>query len=363
MNKKQFLRAIAFFLAVAVMVITLCDIFELENTSNINKRFHTYRSLEKDSLDAIIMGTSGIDRFWIPSQAYEEYGMTVFPLATDAMPAWLYVPILKDALSYHDLKLVVVDIRSFGQINKKSDTMDVRARRVIDAMSMFSSQRLEAAFRTIQLRKKVDPKASAIDISYIFSVVKYHDKWMEDDFKIKNHLGGKPHNYMGYYINKDLTVKSDKPRLKRYDPDHYEELDPLCEDALYELIDFAKKNNIELLFIDTPQIRAKFETGCSNTVYRILEEEGMKYIHHYTPDTESGIDPDLNLDFDKDYYNTGHVNYYGAVKYTEKLAAYFMENYNFPDHRNDESVKKDWDGVQEKLLEKIAELEEEQSDK
>ena len=358
MTKKQLLRSIAFFLAVAVMVIALCDMFELKNTTNLNRRFYTYRSLEKDTVDAIILGTSGIDRFWIPSQAYEEYGMTVFPLATDAMPSWLYVPVIKDALNYHDLKLVLVDIRSYGQNNTNINTMDVRARRVLDAMSTFSLHRIEAALRTMTLRKKVDASASEFDLSYIFSVVKYHGKWLDDDFKIKDNLGPKPHNYLGFFVSDRLTTSSTQLKLKGYDPNHYEDLDPLCEDALYELIKFSKENDIQLLFIDTPQIRGKFESGRSNTVYRILEEEGMDYIHYYTPDTESGISSELNFDFDNDYYNTGHVNYYGAVKFTNELSRYFMDNYNLPDRRNDESVKKDWDGVQKTLLQKITKLEE-----
>ena len=361
MTKKQILRSIAFFLAVAVMVIALCDVFELENTTNLNKRFYTYRSLKKDTVDAIILGTSGIDRFWIPSQAYEEYGMTVYPLATDAMPSWLYVPIIKDALSYHDLKLVVVDIRSFGQKNEDIGTMDVRARRVLDAMSTFSVHRIEAALKTMKIRDRVDSSASELDLSYIFSLIKYHGKWMDDDFKIEKNLGPKPHKYLGFFVSDRLTISKTTLNLKGYDPNHYEDLDPLCVESLYELIDFAKEEDFQLLFIDTPQIRGKFETGRSNTVYRILEEEGMDYIHYYTPDTQSGIDSKLNFDFDNDFYNTGHVNYYGAVKFTNELSRYFMDNYNLPDHRNDESVKKDWDGVQKKLLGKIAKLEEIQS--
>ena len=359
MTKKQVLRAIAFFVCVAVMVIALCDVFELENTTNLNQRFYTYRSLEKNTVDAVIIGTSGIDRFWIPSKGYEDYGMTVFPLATDAMPAWLYVQAIKDALLYQDLKLIVVDIRSFGQNNLKIDTMDVRARRLLDAMSTFSPYRIEAALKTMKLRHRINAKdASRTDLSYIFSVVKYHTKWADDGFKISENLGPVPHEFLGYYINPKLTTGKMKVKLKGYDPERFAELDPLCEEALYELIEFSKENDIQLLFLDTPQIRGKSETARSNTVYHILDQEGMDYIHYYTPETESGMDPVLGFDFENDYYNTGHVNYYGAVKFTDVFAKYLQENYTFTDYRDNEDVKADWDGIQEKLEKKVKEFEE-----
>ena len=50
-------------------------------------------------------------------------------------------------------------------------------------------------------------------------------------------------------------------------------------------------------------------------------------------------------------------NSYGAEKYTAVLAAYLDENYDLPDRRNDEAVKKDWDGVYDSLKAKIAEFE------
>ena len=77
MTKRQFLGAVSFFLIVAIMVFGLCDLFEMENTSNYNKRYYTYRNFPEDTVDAVLLVTSGIDRYWIPSPAYEEYGITV----------------------------------------------------------------------------------------------------------------------------------------------------------------------------------------------------------------------------------------------------------------------------------------------
>lgn len=355
MTKKQFFRSVAFLLVVAIMLFTLCDLFELENTTTASRRFYRYRHLSEDTVDAVIIGTSGSDRYWIPSQAYEEYGIALYPLCTDAFPSWLYINAIEDALEYQDVELFLIDIRSFGQDNVNLDTMDVRARRLLDVMSPFSVNRFKAALKTIETRVEASEKADKIDLSYFLSFIKYHSKWQEDDFNLADNLVRKTHEYMGFFVSPKATVLKTKLGEGTYDADLKIELDPISEKALYDLIDYVKANNIEVLFVDTPQVRKETEIGRSNTVYDILEQEGMNYISYYTEDSDNNFI--IDLDTTTDFYNAGHVNFYGATKFTEHMAAYIDENYDLPDRREDENAAAEWDGVHEKLLEKITELE------
>jgi len=144
-------------------------------------------------------------------------------------------------------------------------------------------------------------------------------------------------------------------RLKKYDKDLYKALDPISERSLYELIDYIKENDLNVLFVDTPQSNNKKKMGRSNTVYKILEKEGMPYLHHFTEDSENGLS--IDLDFKSEFYNSSHVNYIGAVKYTKILAEYLDENYDLTDRRNDSKAQKDWDGVNAALIKKMKTLE------
>lgn len=355
MTKKQFLRSIAFFLVVAIMIFTLCDLFEIENTTTASRRFYSYRQLTDDTVDAVIIGTSGSDRYWIPTQGYEEYGIALYPLCTDAFPSWLYIHAIEDALSYQDVKLFVLDIRPFGQDNDNLNTMDVRARRLLDVMSPFSVNRFKAAITTIKTRVEANPTTDMFDLSYFFSFIKYHSKWEDEDYSFSDNFGSKAHDYMGFFVSRKATVLQTKLDKKTYDPDTKLDLDPISKKALYELIDYIKANDLEVLFVDSPQIRGNKETGRSNTVYEILEKEGMNYISYYSENSDNGFI--IDLDTDTDFYNAGHVNFYGATKFTEHLAAYINENYDLPDRRTDENAVAEWDGVHEKLLDKIKELE------
>ena len=356
MTKKQFIRSVAFFLAVGMLLVALCDLFEMDNTSNFSKRYKTFRDFSPDTVEAVLLGTSGIDRYWVPSQAYEEYGITVYPLSTDAFPSWLYQNAIEEALDYQNVQLFIVDIRAFTQDNVNIDTMDVRARRFLDALPPFSINRVKACWKTMQIRDDVDKSASRLDLSYLFPIIKFHGKWSDDDYLIENNWSVVPHEYLGFHLFQKATVRRSPLVAKRYRADYFHELDAYSEATLYEFIDYIRENKLDVLFIDTPQVREAKEAGKANSVYRILEEEGMNYLHFY--DENSPTTFSIDLDLSSDFYNSGHLNFYGATKFTTILSDYLIENYNLEDKRKYEHVKEHWDGVHEKLLNKIAELEE-----
>lgn len=360
MTKKQFIRSIAFFMAVAVMVLALCDLFDMDNTYNYNQRYCTYRNFPKDTVDAVILGTSGVDRYWVPSQAYEEYGITVYPLSTDAFPAWLYKYAVDEALRFQDVDLLILDIRPFTLEECNINDMDIRARRFLDALTPFSINRIKGCFETMKIRDDVDKSASRLDLSYLFPIIKFHGKWADDDYSIANNWSSVPHEYLGYNIIDNATVRPRPQEIYPYDADYYVDLNPYIETYFYEFLDYIKElqasSDIEVLFIDTPQVRLDVEMGISNKIYKILEEEGFECVHYYDENSETtfSIDLDLNTDF----YNEGHTNFYGGQKFTTIFSKYLIDNYDLKDHRDDPKVQKHWDGVHDKLLNKIAELEE-----
>ena len=355
MTKKQFIRCVAFFVVCAVMALFLCDVFEQENTQNNDQRMYSYRNLEKNSIDAFIMGTSGVDRYWIAAKAYEDYGMTVYPFSSDALPCWLYTEILDEALSYHTPELIILDIRAFVQDNNSMGTMDVRARRILDTMPIYSINRLKAAIKVMKVMQTVDENAPIIDFSYLFSFIKYHGNWSSDDFRFSNNLGEAEHEYLGFYIDEEKTIRKMSVSNVAWDPYAQFELDPLSQSELHRVIEYIKKKNLNVLFIDTPQANTLTRMGRANTIYGILESEGIPYIEFNSTDTENFMT--IDLDFEKEFYDARHVNFYGAKKFTDAFAKYLDENYNFTDRRNDEKVAERWGGVYSKLCLKIQEFE------
>ena len=168
-------------------------------------------------------------------------------------------------------------------------------------------------------------------------------------------MGDREHQYLGFYMNDWLTVYTEEQKREMYFRDLTGPLDPIAEQSLYETLEYIREHNLNVLFVDSPKFFEGTEMFRTNTVLNILAEEGFEYLTFYTENYDGSFTVDL--DPEKDFYNVSHVNYYGAEKYTEALAAYLNERYDLPDRRNDETVKKDWDGVYEELLAMIREYE------
>jgi len=213
---KRIIKGTAFFLCLCVMLFVLCDLFEHENNTNMNQRHYTYRSLSKNTVDVVAIGKSGIDRYIVPSQAYEDFGITAFPFATDAFPCWLYIDAIKEIKRYQDPEIFIIDIRPFGQDNTKAKTLDVRARRYLDVVSPFSPSRFSAALKTIEILKEVDSESvKDNELSYFFSFIRYHSKWLEDDYRIENNLGETEHSYLGFFVSDERSLATADIKAKK----------------------------------------------------------------------------------------------------------------------------------------------------
>lgn len=361
MTKKEFGRCIAFCLVVCIVLIALCDLFELENNRNMDKRFTTFRNLNKDTVDAVWIGTSGVDRYWIPGKAYEEHGITLYTLSSDAMPTWLFINMIEEIYTYQNPQLIVVDMRAYGQSNTSASTMDVRTRRAMDAMAFLSPNRIKTAFTAMRVIHETIEGQPRFNLSLLLSYVKYHTMWKEEDYSIDDHWGNKEHDYLGYHMNVDQTPVRTKMEKVPRDKEIYEELDPLAKSSLYDLLEYAEANHIELLFVDTPQFKGEREMGRSAALVKLLEEEGVNYINYCETDREGNFVNCPGLSVEEDFYNEGHVNFYGAEKITDLLATYLEEHYEFPDRREDAAVQEQWDGNYAEIRQQVEAWTEESS--
>ena len=337
MTKNQIIRTVAFLLVVSALLFTLCDLFEYEN-SYISERFETYDELPKNTVDAVFVGTSGIDRYWITPKAYEEHGITAYPLSSDGMPSWLIKVMLKEAVKGQSPQLVMIDMRAFLTTYKEgSHKFDAMSRRVIDGLDFFSLTRLEAINTTLELRMKTgDEEAERYDPSYFFTFIKYHSKWEEDSFSFSE-IEDNGSLSLGFLMHSGASIKRLGENAKTVRSQEKMALDPISEEVLYDLLDYLKKQDYQVLFLDTPRCHNATEAKRMNTLCDILESEGFAYL---VCDVEDG-----QYDIANDFYNDGHVNYYGAEKFTAWFGEYLAKSYDFPDRRLDEKCTEDWTGV------------------
>lgn len=349
------MRIIALTLLIAVMMLVLCEIFELSDTHNTSGFFYTYRNVPEGTIDAVYIGTSGASHYWVGAKAYQDYGMTVYPLSGPNMPCWLYTNVLEEALIHQKPQLVVIDIRGFTQDNDTATVMDTGARIVLDSMEYLSPNWFRTAFRTMEVMHDLDPSMPRFDISYLLPFVKYHTIWTEEDFSFQDTMTKKLDPYGGFYVSDKATATLTKARTLSHDPEYKRSLEPLAKRAFYDLLDFIEANDLQVLFVNSPQFVSKRDMGRMHTIQGILERKGYDYISFYSMEEPGTFTIDLNSE--TDFFNRGHVNFYGAVKFTDAVAAYIDSNYDLPDRRSDEVAKAYWDPTYENLLSFIADSE------
>ena len=356
MTKQQIIKVVAFCLIVCIMLLCLCDLFEHKNTTNYCRRFYTYRTLEKDTIDAVFLGTSGVDRYWISAKAYEEYGMTVYPLSSDSFPAWLYKEVLEYAFEYQNPELIIIDIRPFCKENT-AENIDIRARRIIDSLPMGSKVWFDTCFKSMKMIHMHDETKPEFDLSILLSFIRFHSRWVEDGIQIRSNMGERIHNYAGFFMSESRSVKSVPQSFDKLleDDQTNTKMDQISMDAFYEVINFAKEKNVKILFVDTPQFRTPAEKEGIDQIYKLVEKSNADWVTFYKEEPEEGFT--IDFDFGVDFYNDGHVNYYGAEKFTAEFAEILEKRYDFPDHRDDAGVKEYWDGKYDAIKAKIKEYE------
>lgn len=353
MTGKQIIRSAVFALIVCVMIVGMNNLFESENASNHGRRFYSFRNLEDDVVDAVFIGTSGIDRYWISAKAYEEYGMSTYLLSMNGLPSWLYVNIIEEAQIYQNPSLYVLDLRAFTQKNTELSSMDAQAHRTLGCMDIFRLNRWKTARKASETIHSNFPTQPKWDLQYFMPFIKLHGKWSEQDFVLKD----REHEYGGYQVSEQTALVTPMEPVV-YPEKRFEELDPVSERALYEVLDYIEAHDLNVLFVNTPQVRDDDEEGFTNRLYSILDEKGVNYIAYYTPEQQVETNDHIRhigLDFQTDYYDNGHVNWHGAEKFTEVFAEYLDEHYDLPDRRDDGTVQSVWNGIYEKLRQEMEE--------
>lgn len=346
MNKKQFLRLTAFLLCVAAILVIMCDLFEYPN-SHMSERFKTFEDFDKDTVDAVYIGTSGVDRFWLAGKAFEDYGMAVYPLTLDALPSWAVTNIIEEGITKQNPQLVIIDVRSFcWNPGKYPSVAEKRSRRAIDQLGLFSINRLKLINKASQLLHEIDPEYSRFNLTFYMPFIKYHTMWSDDTFTFGEigRKGSKTLGFRGQHINSVKIAPQELP----FDTDEMEKLDEYSERYFEETISYIKEHNLNVLFVASPKSNNESEAKRFNYMFDRLEKEGIKYINFNSRDNLEKY----KFDYSSDLYDESHVNIYGAIKYTDYFSAYLSENYDFPDHRGD-SKYEEWTGPYEYILAKV----------
>lgn len=331
-KKRIILGILIFLLCAGVVFAYLNKVFSMGDSDANRQTFKAFYSEKKDTIDLVYFGTSASNRYFINPKAFHDEGISSFTLATMGMPIF-YVPNLIDEVEKtQDPQMYIIELR---WVDKEVDQLsDAHIRRVTDnlKLSMNKHEAIQKSFDYMDGSKGMLGDITGNEIEYMVPIIKYHGRLAQEnmtpgDFRIpssKNQTKG--------YVMSYSTAKQVNQFMARLS-DKREPLSDMSEKALNEVLDYcdALPDDKDVLFVLSPYSVKKPQMPKFNTAMDMVKERGYKVINFNTPQMYE----ELDIDWDHDFYNSKHVNYLGAEKYTEWLEKYLKDHYDLKDHRQD----------------------------
>lgn len=331
---KKIISFALFILIASFLFLRLTYLFR-----NVNwARSHLEGLKSAEPVDVVFVGASSTYVFWEPPRAWKEYGITSYDYAVDSAPAETLQGMVREANDIASPELIVIDARPFVGWSAE-DTNAVGIRNHIDSVD-YSLDRLLSVKESLSYRNFDDSNTS-----FYFDIAKYH-----------SNLGNLASEGAWNLINNDGTSKYYgwefiQSHEELTNPDYLSTESTAIaegsEEILTKLLSYCKDNELNVLFVASPYYIDKTMEEQFNYISDVIESYGYSFLN------TNNFAEEMNLDYQKDFYNTYHMNVYGAEKYTRFVANYLLENYQLNDHRNDDN-KDIWQQMYEDFVEEDA---------
>ena len=307
-------RVVGFIIIAALLLMYLNRVFTIGNSDSNKQIFNGFYAEEKETVDVMYLGTSATNRYFIPPKAYNDAGIAGYNLATMGLPM-LFVPDLIDEVEKtQSPQLYIIELRNV--LKTKNEITDAHIRRVTDSMPA-SANKYEALDKALKYTEGATGELSNIDespIDYLIPVVKYHSRLSAGEITPEDFLPWTVKNTTKGYVLSDLTLQQ-KPYKPPVYSDEYEELAPEMEEALLATLDRCDELEAEVMFVFSPYAMRKNVQAKFNTAIEIVEDRGYTVLDCNQPE----VTDEIGIDWECDLYNSKHVNYVGAEKFTDYL--------------------------------------------
>ncbi len=313
-KNRKIIRAIVFMVLLACSFLVVQKLFRFGEISNAS--MYKSFSKEKDSLDAVYIGSSATYAFWNPLLAWEQTGYKVFSYSVSLMPAKSVKAMLADAHDAQPDSLYIISLNALKKENLSYNSIHFLVDYYPDTLKKIpfiynaSSQISGSVFDKLE---------------YYFPIIRFHSDLdrIDDVFLTENYPDYKSSMYYDYYLTgqEDYTPIA-KPVTSK------SAIDENLVAVLYDLLDYCKTNNLNVLFVVSPQPMSPTKN-----------QEQLNYMADLVANANFPVlnltDPidELQLDTTCDYYDWAHTNIHGSIKFTNMLCNYLKENYNFTDKR------------------------------
>ena len=279
----------------------------------------------KDSLDAVYIGASPTFTSWIAPLAWKKYGIAVRTFANDNQPLVAAQNLLKIARKEQPNAVYMVAINGLYETD---DLTAESVHRTTDFLP-YSFERfslIHMLCNDFNIRRE---ERLALHIP----IIRYHYRW---DSLSKNFFCREIENTKGGFAQQSFLNEADDISGDFCETNERSPLSDFTQEALAGLLNYCEKENVKVVFVLSAQYRDEQVQKQYNTIIDEINESGFPLINEFLDFNTIGLNDHT------DFYNSNHSNIHGALKITDYLAKYLIENYEFEDKRGN-SVYKSWD--------------------
>jgi hypothetical protein len=265
---------------------------------------------------------------------WEVYGITSIIRGSAQQMIWQSYYLMEETFKYETPKVMVFNVLSMKYDTPQS-TGDQTQREAYNRMTIDGMRWSKSKWNAIKASMTEEEKQWQNEWSYLFPILRYHDRWSQ--------LTGEDFQYL---FKKDQV--SDNGYLmqigvKPFEDEHVQPplVDYTFGDNSYyyldKMVELCKSHGTQLVLIKAPSLYPVWWDEWDEQMVEYAEKHDLLYVNLLEKQEEIGID------WSKDTYDAGlHLNVYGA----EKLASYFgqilAEECGVADHRNDAQISAVW---------------------
>jgi len=319
---------IKFFIKIGVLFLILLIIFSGLNF--VYKDYNFYEStieeynLEKQNIDVAIFGSSHAYHSYDVRLIEAELNLNSFNFGGVAQRLETTAVVIDKVLKENTPKLIIIDVFSMSIDGLKGESPKQLQLKTLDYLPL--------SLTKISLSKDI------FDNDYVpYSLspfLRNHYDWkkvntlsLTRDYKMNNGIVF----YKGFYSS-DNTFNNNtwKKFLKKYDTKKIENKKLLVlskdqKNKIDKIVNLVQKNNIPLIFVNSPSYVGEFSTKYKNLGIAIKNHIKNKKIRFCDFDSMR-----INKKIKKtDFTDPNHINTAGAYKITDSLVTFITENFTF----------------------------------
>lgn len=309
-------------LSVMTLLMTLWYFNEVLNVSTMHgsSQARAMYYQPRNKIDVAILGSSHVHCDIDPGLLWNEYGMTAYDYSAAEQPLWITYYYLKELCRYQKPGVVVLEL--YAPARFKDDYQYEWLNENLCGMR-FSINKIGAVIVGAEREKIKD---------YFPSFTVYHNRMStltKDDFLFPFKKRQIYSRFKGFVPFQGQSVQERPEPNETYSGG----LTLKSEIYLKKIIDYTKKNDIELYLIVSPYIIIAEDEIVYNRIQEIADSYGLQFSNfNYEYDK-------IGLDFSTDFYEKSHLNYLGAEKYTRYLGSEIKTRYCISDHRGEKGYE------------------------